>query len=52
MSTNSHEENLLRRFKKGDKKAANEIIAKYFGRVRRAAERKLALRGGRVEGTR
>ena len=50
MPDHNQEESLLRKFKQGDKQAANELIAKYFDRVRRAAERRLAQRSGRVSG--
>ncbi len=50
MSESDKEKSLLRRFKAGEKDAANELIGQYFERVRSAAQTRLAMRGGRVEG--
>lgn len=50
MSNENDDQSLLRKFKEGDKEAANELITKYFDRVRRAAEKRLVQRSGRVSG--
>lgn len=50
MQNDNDDPSLLKKFKQGDKEAANELIAKYFDRVYRAAEKRLAQRSGRVSG--
>ncbi len=50
MSESDSEKSILRRFKDGSKEAANELIGKYFERVRLAAEKRLAKRSARLSG--
>ena len=50
MSEDITDKSVIRRFKTGDKDAADQLIGKYFDRVRRAAENRLNMRGARASG--
>lgn len=50
MDSEKSEQKLINEFKRGNRDAADRLIAKYFDRVAKAAEKKLAQRNMRVSG--